>query len=243
MLERRNEILAVIPARAGSQGIPGKNVRIFAGKPLLVHAIETAKAATSIQRIIVSTDSEETASAAKESGAEVPFLRPAEFATSESKLADVVSHLLDELKKSEGYEPTHILLLQPTSPLREVEDIENAISLLTSRDADEVVSVTRTENVLMTKDANDELTVVNPDMLASPNRQQLPAYYKFDGSMIYLIKTSVFLKEHSFFAGKVVGYEIPRWRAIDLDEPQDFILGKLIYENRERLAQEIRDFR
>ena len=242
MTERTKSILAIIPARGGSSGIPRKNVRMFGGKPLIAHTIDAAKRAPSVNRIIVSTDDEEIARVARECGAEVPFLRPAELATSTSKVVDAVIHLLEKLKVDEHYEPTHILLLQPTSPLRAADDIERAVALFNLRGADSVVSVSRTENVLMTKDENDALTVQNPELLSSPNRQELLAFYKFDGSMIYLIKTEVLLKERSFIAGKTVGYEIPRWRGADLDLPQDFVVGELIFKNLNEIERSIQDF-
>ena len=99
-----------------------------------------------------------------------------------------------------------------------------------------------TENVLMTKDANSVLSIRNPEMLSNPNRQELPICYKLDGSMIYMVKTEVFLKERSFLAGRLVGYEIPRWRAVDLDLPQDFVVGELLYENKDAIEKRIRDF-
>ena len=235
-------ILAVIPARGGSKGIPKKNIRSFAGKPLLVHAIEATKAASSVHRIIVSTDSEEIAAIARNAGAEVPFLRPAELATSESKVIDPVIHLLDRLKRDENYEPSHVLLLQPTSPLRTSDDIEKAITLLFASKADSLVSICRTENVLMTKDNDNVIHFENPEMLSTPNRQELPVYYKFDGSMIYLVDAAKLAKERTFFAGKLVGYEIQRWRGVDLDEPQDFAVGEIIHANRDEIEKRIRNF-
>ncbi|MDO8522307.1 MAG: acylneuraminate cytidylyltransferase family protein [bacterium] len=236
------EILAIIPARGGSKGIPRKNVRMFGGKPLIAHTIDAAKEAPSVNRIIVSTDDAEIARVSKECGAEVPFLRPRELATSASKVVDAVIHLLEKLKADEAYEPTYILLLQPTSPLRTSEDVERAVKLFFDAEADSLVSVCRTENVLMTKDAEDVLTVQNPELLSSPNRQELPAFYKFDGSMIYLTKTEILLKEHSFIAGKLVGYEIPRWRGADMDELQDFVVGELIFKNKDEIERAIQDF-
>ena len=241
MTGKPTKILAVIPARGGSTGIPHKNIRPFAGKPLLVHSIEAAQKAK-LDRVIVSTDDEEVAKVARDAGAEVPFLRPAQLATNESSVVDAVIHLLEKLKADEAYEPTHVLLLQPTSPLRTAGDIENAIKLFETSGADSLVSVCRTENILMTKDADGVLTALNKDMLGQPNRQQLPTYYKLDGSMIYLVDAQKLIAERSFMVGKLVGYEIERWRAIDLDEPQDFVLGELIFKDRDAIAERIRNF-
>ena len=121
-------------------------------------------------------------------------------------------------------------------------DIEKAIDLFFTSNADSLVSVCRTENILMTKDAENVLTIQNPKMLESPNRQELPAYHKLDGSMIYMVDTKKFLEKRSFFFDKLVGYEIERWRAIDLDEPQDFVVGELIFQNRDAIETRIRNF-
>ncbi|MBI2612554.1 acylneuraminate cytidylyltransferase family protein [Candidatus Kaiserbacteria bacterium] len=241
MARKDANILAIIPARAGSRGIPNKNIRMFAGKPLIAYTIEVAKAAPSLDRIVVSTDSQEIAGIAQKYGAEVPFLRPAELATDASTVVDAVIHLLEQLRK-DGYEPTHILLLQPTSPLRTSEDIESAVRLFNDSRADSLVSVCRSENVLMTKDKGNVIHFENPEMLTSPNRQQLPAYFRFDGSMLYLVDAKKLIAEKTFFPGKLVGYEIPRWRAIDLDEPEDFVVGEVIFGNRKEVEKRIRGF-
>jgi len=238
-----SRILAVIPARGGSKGVPHKNIRPFVGKPLLVHTIETAKAVPAIDRIIVTTDDSEISHIAHAAGAEVPLLRPAELSNDTSRVADAVIHLLEWLKINENYEPSHVLLLQPTSPLRTAEDIERAIRLFQYKNADSLVSVCRTENILLTKDSDDTLSVVNPEQSQAPNRQELSPYYRLDGSMIYLIKTKTLQVAKSFLAGKLVGYEIDRWRAVDIDEPQDFVLGELVYRNKSEIVDRIKNFK
>lgn len=235
------KILAIVPARSGSKGIPNKNIRHFCGKPLIVYSIEAARNAQSVDRVIVDTDSQEIADIAKQYDAEVPFLRPVELAGDTSKIIDSVAHLLGKLKDSEGYEPSHVLLLQPTSPLRTSQDIENAVALMQRHKANNVISVCRTESLLIQMDSNGKLTMLNPEV-ASAIRQQAGNFYKFDGSMIYLIKTKVLLAEHSFAGGSPYGYEIERWRAVDLDDPQDFIVGELIYKNHYAIAERIRNF-
>lgn len=232
-------ILAVVPARGGSKGIPNKNIRNFAGKPLIVHAIEHAKNAPSVDRIIVSTDDEKIAAVARSAGAEVPFLRPAELASDSANIVDALVHLLGRLKKDEGYEPSHLLMLQPTSPLRTSQDIERSVQMLVERGADGLVSVCGTENLLLTKAPDDRLTILNSELLFSPNRQALPKYFKLDGCMIYLVTVAKFLAEKSFFKGHLIGYEIPRWKAVDLDEIEDFVVGELVYANRANIESAI----
>lgn len=234
------QILAIIPARGGSRGIPHKNIRNFAGKPLIAHSIEVAIAAPSVHRTVVSTDDVAIAESAKKYGAEVPFLRPAELAGDSSQVVDAVIHLLESLKRTEKYEPTHVMLLQPTSPLRTSDDIEKAVALLRERNADSLVSVCRSENLLFTKGEDDVLHALTGQQ--SANRQEVPTCYRLDGSMIYLTQTEMLLAARSFLSGKLVGYEIERWRAVDLDEPQDFVLGERIFGMRDEIEKDIRNF-
>jgi len=237
------QILAVIPARGGSKGIAKKNIRFFNGMPLLAHAIDAARHAPSISRIVVSTDDEEIVDIARKAGAEIPFLRPAELSSDASNVADAVVHLLNELKKNEGYEPDYVVLLQPTNPMRTSADIENALVRIQDRDADSLVSIYKTsEPLILTKNENDSLTFINNELFSSPNRQQMPTYYRLDGCMLFIVRTKTLLEKHSFFAGKIVGYEIDRWRAIDIDEPQDFVLGELVHKHRDEIAWSIANF-
>ncbi len=237
---KKLRILAIIPARGGSKGIPHKNIRPFAGKPLLAHTIETARENAYVNRIVVSTDDSAIARVAKKYGADV-VPRPVQLASDKSQIIDAILHTLDTLK-GQGYEPTHALLLQPTNPMRTSNDITRAVSLLTERKADSVVSVCRTENMLLTKNKRDGLRILNPDTLSSANRQELGAYYKLDGCMIYLTSVRMLREKRSFFAGKLVGYEIERWRAVDIDEPQDFVTGELIFKNRSRITKALKNF-
>lgn len=237
-------ILAIIPARSGSKGILNKNIRRFAGKPLIGHTISEAKQSRFLNRIVVSTDSEEIAAVAKRYGAEIPCLRPKSLARDKSKVVDAILHILSCLKDREQYLPDYLVLLQVTSPLREAHDIDGALKLLFSKGAaaDAVVSVCGTEQLLFTKDQNDQLYLANSkDFLKSTNRKDLPPTYKLDGSMVYAIKTKTFLKEKTFLPKKLVAYVIPRWKAVDLDEPQDFVVGELIYKNKEAIKSRIKN--
>ncbi|MDO8594533.1 MAG: acylneuraminate cytidylyltransferase family protein [bacterium] len=236
-------ILAIIPARGGSKGIVNKNIRPFSGKPLIAHTIDVAKKSRHITRVVVSTDSKKIADVAKKCGAEVPFLRPPEFAGDSAKITDAIAHLILKMREETGYEPEVIVLLQPTSPLRTAADIDNAIDLLLARKAPAVVSVCKTEQLLFTKDRSDLLAMVSDKtFLTSSNRQELKDTYKLDGSMVYGIRTNVFLREKSFLPIGVIGYEVPRWRAVDIDEPQDFLVGELIFQNRKKIERSLRTF-
>lgn len=236
------KLLALIPARGRSKGIPHKNIRPFAGMPLIAHTIEAAKGSTHVDRVVVSTDDQTIADVAREFGAEVPVLRPSELAGDTSPVMDAVIHMLDYLKVHESYEPTHVLLLQTTSPLRTTRDIEASIELYEKRDADSLVSMCRTEQGLYKKHADDTVETLHDGYSKNTNRQSLEPTYKLDGCMIYLIRTDILREKHTFLAGKIVGYEIPRWRAIDLDEPQDFVVGERIFRMQNEIEETIRNF-
>lgn len=237
------EILAVIPARGGSKGIRLKNIRPFSGRPLLSYAIEQARQTKRINRVIVSTESEQIAAVAKKYGAEVPFLRPAKFAGDKSPVVPAIIDLLDKLKKTENYIPDVIVLLQTTSPLRTADDINSALDLFFKRRAPAVVTVARTEPLVFTKNKQDKLRLEsNTAFLKSTNRQQLPATYKFDGCMVYVIKTATFYKEKTFFPKNTCGHVVPRWRTPDLDEPQDWLVGELLFKNQKKIESSLKNF-
>jgi len=136
-----NKNIAIIPARGGSRGIPDKNIRDFAGKPLIAWSIEQAYDAKSIDRIIVSTDSEIIADIACKYGAEVPFLRPAEISTSDTAIEPVMAHAYEWLRDNEKYIADSLLLLFPTNPLRQVEHIEDCIEIFSKSGVDSVITV------------------------------------------------------------------------------------------------------
>ena len=238
------EILCIIPARGGSKGIPHKNIRSFGGIPLIAHTIRQAYDSKHITRTIVSTDDPEIARVAKEYGAEVPFLRPAELATDTSQIADTIIHLLDTLKETKGYVPDYAVMLQTTSPLRTVEDIDNSLDLLFKEDAEVMMTLCESEQLLYTLDDRHRMHLVSDQkFLVSTNRQALEQTYVLNGAMVYGVKTSVFLRDKSFFKGDMVGYAVPGWRSPDLDEPNDFVIAELIYENFSSIQEKLENFK
>ncbi len=239
----RPTFLGIIPARGGSKGIPNKNKRLFCGKPLLSYAIVEAKKSQYIGRIVVSTESLQIASIAKRYGAEVPFLRPKELAGDKSDVFDAVAHLLKKLEDAEGYIPDYVVLLQPTSPLRTVHDVDETIQLALRRRADAAITICATEPRVFGKRKDDTLySITKEDFQDYINRQERIAVYKEDGCMVYVNRTVALLKTKSFLGGKLVGRVVPRWRAVDLDEPEDFVVGELLYANLARLQKRIKSF-
>ncbi len=228
----KKKILALIPARSGSRGVPGKNIKNFCGKPLIAYTIEAAKESGIFDRIVVSTDSEEIAKTARSLGAEVPTLRPRELATESANVADAALHMLDYLRDTEGYEPSLFFLLQPTSPLRDAQDIQKSLELFERSGAPSLVSVCPTHHQTL-HITNSRISVINPDTTAHVNRQELPPTYTQDGSMIYILDTTDFRTRHSFDAEGAAAYVVPKWKAVDIDDQEDWQLAEVLYKNRQ----------
>lgn len=226
-----SEILAIIPARGGSKGLPRKNIRPVAGQPLIAWTVRAAQRATSITRVVVSTDDEEIAKTARQFGAEVPFLRPAELARDETPQTPPLEHALQWLAEKENYHPEIVVMLQPTSPLRTAEDIDLTIETLVARTADAVVSVyPAKQHPFWTKliDAEGRLRPFIPNTPATIlRRQDLPAAYSLNGA-VYAVKTEVLLRCHTLFPDNLFPYVMPAERSLDIDTLQDLHVADLL---------------
>jgi N-acylneuraminate cytidylyltransferase/CMP-N,N'-diacetyllegionaminic acid synthase len=222
-------IVALIPARGGSKGLPRKNVLPLNGKPLIAWTIEQAKASVHIDRVIVSTDDEEIASVARAHGADVPFLRPKELASDTAKAMDVILHALSWLEENRDRYDVFVLL-QPTSPLRTTEDIDNALTLLFSKDARAIVSVCETEhhpywsNVLPADGSLDGF--LRPDIM-NKNRQELPTFYRLNGA-INAAYCDHLRTGKTFFGKGAYAFVMPGERSVDIDTRIDFQLAELL---------------
>lgn len=226
----KNRVLGLICARGGSKGIPGKNLTHLAGKPLIVHTIEAARQATRLDRVVVSTDSEDIATSARMHGAEVPFLRPAELAADDTPGIAPVLHGLRWLAEHQSYHAQFVMLLQPTSPLRTAEDINAAVELLDNAQADAVVSVTRAaQHPYWHKRVRDDGTLAPfLDVGVTPTqRQNLPPAYALNGA-IYLCRSKTLLARESFYADRTLAYVMPEERSLDIDTPWDLYLAELV---------------
>ncbi len=229
-------VLGIVPARAGSKGIAKKNIRKVADKPLIAYSIEAALQSKAIQRLIVSTDSPEIAKCARNYGAEIPFLRPAEISQDDTHGVEPVLHALEWLNAREGYHPDFVMLLQPTSPLRTVSDIRSAIQLVVDKSADGVVSVTfAKQHPWWTKVLNEDGTLTDfiKSDLSSTRRQDLTPLYVLNGA-IYLARTEVILTHQTFFTSRTYAYVMPAERSIDIDTSWDLYLADLILRERAR---------
>lgn len=229
---KKKKILALIPARGGSKGLPGKNIKEIAGKPLIVWTIQTALQSNWLDKIIVSTDNETIASVSREAGAEVPFMRPKHLANDKAKVIDVVLHAIDWFE-SQGENYDLLLLLQPTSPLRTVQDIENAIQLLFEKQAKAIISVCENEHPPYwsnTLPADHSMkNFINFD--AIKNRQELPTFYRLNGA-IYLSEIDYLKQNKGFWGSQTYAYVMPKERSVDIDSLLDFKLAELLLNEK-----------
>lgn len=224
-------VLAVVPARGGSKGIPKKNVKLIAGKPLIAWSIEAALNSKYIDRVIVSTDCEEIATVSRKHGAEVPFLRPAELASDEASGTDVVVHAVQSVDAADI-----VVLLQPTSPLRTTNDIDDSIELFIRQGGAPVVSVTEAREaphwMFAIKGGRLE-RAINGSASIPATRQELPTYYTLNGA-IYIASSQRLCNHESYLTPETVPFKMPVERSVDIDEMFDFFVAEKLLEAQEK---------
>lgn len=231
-------ILAIIPARSGSKSIPHKNIRMFHGKPMLAYSIEHALQSERINRVIVSTDSEEYARIARSYGAEVPFLRPKEYAMDDSLDIEVFTHVLDKLKESEGYEADLIVHLRPTYPNRNVSDIDAAIDIILSDyRIDSVRSLApakETPYKMWRVDNDGKMEPLMKDIKDCYNmpRQELPKVY-YQNACIDVVRPRVILEKKSMSGTIIYGY--PMDQNYDIDTLEEWEEAEQVAKQKETL--------
>lgn len=231
-------ILGLIPARGGSKGVPGKNIRPLGGRPLIAWTIDAARHVGAIDRLIVSTDCEEIAAIARAEGAEVPFLRPADLASDTAGSLGVALHALDAMA-TEGFIPDALMLLQPTTPLRRAQDIADCVSLFERRaDIDAVVSLTPVPvhhnahwQFELSEDQRLSAADGSPLSRVIPRRQDLPATYIRNGA-IYLTQCDSLRINQSFFGSRCAGHVMPAERSINIDTEADFAAAEAALQAR-----------
>lgn len=220
-ISKRKSILAIIPARGGSKGIPRKNIRLLGGKPLLAYSVEHALQARQVNRIIVSTDDAEIAEIARQYGAEV-LMRPQELATDTASTESVLLHALSVVEQEEGYVPSLLILLQPTSPLRQPEDIDNAIDTFNAASADSLFSCYRSHAFYWRLQDRQPVSV-NYDYSHRPRRQDMVPEYIENGS-IYVTKPEILKKYGNRLGGRICFYEMDFLDSFEIDTEDDFLL-------------------
>ncbi len=234
-------VLAIVPARKGSKGLPLKNIRPLAGKPLLAWPIAAARASAYVDRVIISTDDQGFADIAVEHGADAPFLRPAELASDTAPSIGFILHALEALAElGESYD--YVVLLEPTSPLTEGSDVDAALDQLVAADADAIVGVSRleaTHPAFAVRKTNDGvITPYAADTFGDmPRRQDIEPLFVLDGSL-YISGVDALRRERGFCHARSLGYETVRHKAHEVDDLVDFICIEAIASNLDMLNKE-----
>ncbi len=238
-------VVAIIPARGGSKGVPGKNIRPLAGQPLIAHTINAALQSRSIHRVIVSTDDPKIAEVARRFGAEVPFLRPAEFATDTATSLCVVQHAMRWLVENENCRPAAIAVLAPTSPLRTVAQIDATIDLLWRSESDSALTICAVEDhpyFIYQQEADGVLSELVPLADKPLRRQDLPTFYTHSQAVVvsrcrYLAQCDP--QQAIFDFRSMAGYRIDRDSALDIDTLEDFQRAEQLLRQRQEQALKV----
>ena len=229
------KIVVIICARGGSKGLPGKNIKQLSGKPMIAYAIDEANKSKYINKVILSTDSEEIAHVCKVyGGIEIPFMRPAELASDTSMIMDNYSYTFKRLKQEFNYIPDVIVVLQPTSPLRTVEDIDGAIEIYLEKNADSVISVMKTAvTPTRIREISPEgvLRQHGADKVILKNRQGYDTLYIHNGA-VFVFKPSLLLEEKSYYSKKTFPYIMSEERSVDVDNQLDFDFAEFLLSKR-----------
>ena len=227
-------MIAIIPARGGSKGLPGKNIKNLCGKPLIAYTIEAALKSKEIERVIVTTDSEEIAEIAKEYGAEVPFLRPAELAGDTSSAIDVYLHAVSYLQEELGEKIDKFMVLLPTAPLRTTDNIEEAIKEFKEKKAKTLISVKEADTPISWYYQMDDKSRIKSLGLdkdkAVSNRQENRNYYIPNGA-IYILDTELLKKERTYYCENTVAYIMDGKESVDIDNELDFMMAEVLLKN------------
>ncbi|HWQ84211.1 MAG TPA: acylneuraminate cytidylyltransferase [Anaerolineales bacterium] len=231
--------LAIIPARGGSKGIPRKNIRPLAGKPLLAYNIEAARASRYIQRVVVSTDDPEIARVAQQSGAEVVW-RPAEISGDNASSESALLYTLTTLQNQEAYAPELLVFLQCTSPLTLAEDIDGTITALLDQDADSALAVIPFHYFLWQRGVDSagqpDASGINHTKTVRPLRQEREPQYLETGA-VYVMRVPGFQQAQHRFFGRTALYEMPGERRLEIDDPVDFQVAEVLIAAQRQTRQ------
>ena len=230
-------VLAVVPARGGSRGIPGKNLRMLAGKPLLAHAIECGLASPEIDHLVVSTENADIIAVAREHGADTPFVRPVELASDAAPMLPVLQHAITECERYYRKQVDLLVLLDPTGPLRTPADIAACIKLVRQSGCDAVISGNRAHrspyfNMVSPDGDFVKLTITPADNIG--RRQDSPAVFDLN-TVVWVYTRHALMNEQARIPRKSRLYLVPPERALDVDSEFDFELLEFVYSRTESL--------
>ncbi len=221
--------IAIIPARGGSKRIPRKNIRLFAGKPMIAHAIVAAKASGLFEHIVVSTDDDEIAAIARGWGAETPFVRPADLANDHTATVPVIAHGIQACMAL-GWTFEHVCCIYPGVPFIQIEDLKGALALLLERGADYCLPVTEFPSAIqraLKRQADGTMQPFYPQFEMTRTQDLEPAYH--DAGQFYWGKAGAWLENTKIHSGGI-GYVIPNWRVVDIDTPEDWLRAEAMYK-------------
>lgn len=225
-------VLGIIPARGGSKSIPKKNIRLLAGKPLIAYTIEVAKECKMLDRTIVSTDSVEIAEVAKKYGGYVPFIRPNDLSLDDTPMVPVLQHAVSFIENKNNIHVDVIVLLDPTSPFRRVEDIEACIQKLEHENADSVVAVCEVEHnpyfVMMELNDDRLVPLIKSDKVIT-RRQDAPDVYRLNAA-IYAVKRDVLMNKNKIFTDDTMAVIMPQKLSAHIDHEIDFEFVEFLIE-------------
>ena len=237
--KKLHKVLAIIPARGGSKGIPQKNIQLLCGKPLLTWSIAAAKASEWVERVIVSTDASSIAEVARGAGAEV-IMRPSEISGDLARSESALLHTLECLRSRENYQPDYLVFLQATSPLTVAEDIDGTVQTLLDEGADSALAVAPFHYFLWEKSSDNQAIGINHDKSFRPLRQEREGQQYRETGAIYVMETRQFLQAGHRFFGKTSLYVMPEERCHEIDEPVDFAIAEgLMRQQLKRSYQEL----
>lgn len=229
-------VIGIVPARSGSKGLPGKNIKQLCGKPLIAWSIEAGLGSQYIDEVMVTTDSDEIAGIARKFGAKVPFIRPVQLASDTASTIDVIRHALNYYETMLYKNFDYIALLEPTSPLRSSIDIDIAIfKLLDNFQASAIVGICKTESqnpafLLKMNISNFLIGYENTDMRIL-RRQDVEDVFFMEGS-IYVSETTALLEQNTFYHKNTLGHEMPKWQSYEIDDQDDFIIVEALMTNK-----------
>lgn len=224
-------MIAIIPARGGSKGLPGKNIKPMNGKPLIAYTIEAALKSKYIDRVILSTDDKDIARIAAEYGAEIPFMRPAELASDNAMAVDNYIYTINRLEMESEEKIDSFVVLQPTSPLRLAEDIDGAIELFNEKKADSVISYCKEAHpVYWHKKLDEEGKLLDLFENSIANRQDFPVTYYPNGA-VYVFSTDL-IRSRQYYSNKTYAFIMPRTRSVDIDFIEDFEYAEFLLKRR-----------
>lgn len=230
-------MLALIPARGGSKGIRGKNLKPLCGRPLIEYTIQSAKASKEISRIVVSTDSVEIADVALKAGAEVPFLRPDYLASDNALAIDNYIYTCERLNNDHGINIDQLVVLQPTSPLRTAEDIDSAISIFSKKNADSVISVVEAGHPVQWYKRIDDNGILREyfSKASLDNRQSLERTFLPNGA-IYVFRFKLLLDKR-YYSERTYPYIMPMERSVDIDTLFDFDMAEYLMKKERKSGE------